>query len=337
MFGVNVERARAAGSRLAEALRGIEPDPFIDPRLYPRASADRETVVMYFLVMVAMDHRLSRPGRPYEGLVDGELYHGADLLYRLGAKKLEEDPDFFTAERLARVTERDVVEWLSAPKPRGGVARPPDPGVRAWLLRDIGVKLAKLYGGEAYRLVAESHGLLRGERGVEGFIDRLKVFRAYQDPVEKKPFLLAKFLERRGILEVRDPWNKEVPVDNHLARIAVRIGAVTLDDEAIEKIAAGVEFTWEEDVLIRTAARMAYKEAARAGGVDPFIMDDMLWLYGRSCCTRERPACIYGCTEECERIGGCRGGKALLEDLCLARADRRYLVNEHVYLNTWYY
>ncbi len=336
-FGVDLERARMMGVRLAEALRDIEPDPFTDPKLYPRSSADKETVAMYFLVMVAMDHRLSRPGRPYEGLVDGEFYHGADLLYRLGAKKLEEDPDFFSAERLASITEKEVMEWLSAPKPGGGIATPPDPALRAWLLRDLGYKLKKLYDGSAYMLVAESSGLLRGEKGVEGFIDRLKVFRAYQDPVEKKAFLLAKFLERRGILEIRDPWNKEVPVDNHLTRIAVRVGAVTLDNEALEKIAAGVEFTWEEDVMIRTAARIAYKEASRAGGVDPFIMDDMLWLYGRHCCKRDRPVCIYGCTEECARIGGCRGGRGVLDDICLARTDRRYLVNEHVYLNTWYY
>ncbi len=337
MFGVDWGRARILGSRLAGLLKSLQPDDFTDPRFYPPRSADRETVTSYFLVMVAMDHRLSRPGRPYEGLVDGEFYHGADLLYRLGAKRLEEDPDFFTAERLERVTVDEVAGWLTAPRPGGGYARPPDPEVRARLLRDLGRVLRGLFGGSAYSLVAESGGRLRGRPGEKGFIDLLKAFVAYQDPVEKKAFLLAKFLERRGVLRVADHWNKEVPVDNHLTRIALRTGALRVDGEALEKIAAGVPFSWEEDVMVRVAARAAYKEAARAGGVDPFVMDDILWLYGRACCTRDRPVCLYGCTPECERIGGCEGGRGVLDDLCLARLDRRYLVSEHNYLDTWYY
>ena len=336
MFGVDWERSRLLGARLSKILPSLEVDAFTDTRFYPPRSADKETVTSYFLVMVAMDHRLSRPGRPYEGIVDGEFYHGADLLYRLGAKKLEEDPDFFTAERLERVTVDEVVSWLSAPRP-GGVARPPDPEVRARLLRDLGRVLRRLFGGSAYRIVEESGGRLRGRPGEKGFIDLLKSFIAYQDPVEKKAFLLAKFLERRSVLRFADHWNKEVPVDNHLTRIALRTGALRVDEEALEKIAAGIPFSWEEDVMIRAAARAAYKEAARAGGVDPFIMDDLLWLYGRACCTRDRPVCLYGCTEECRRIGGCLGDRGLLDDLCLARSDRRFLVNEHNYIDTWYY
>ena len=338
MFGVNYERSRALGVRLAKALSRLEVDTFQDTRYYPPPQADKETVARYFIVMVAMDHRLSRPGRPYEGVVDGEFYHGADLLYRLGSKKLEEDPDFFSPERLAGVTVDEVKKWLTAEKPGGGKVSPPDPHVRAWLLRDLGQKLLRLYDGLAYRIVEASMGYLRHRPGKEGFIDALKVFKAYQDPVEKKAFLLAKFLERRGVLQVMDPYNKEVPVDNHLVRIAVRVGAVSLDQEALERIAAATPFSWEEDVMIRTAARTAYKEAARAGGVDLFVMDDLLWAYGRACCTRENPACIAGCTRKCEEIGGCtEEGESILADLCLARKDRRYLVNEHNYLDTWYY
>jgi len=336
MFGVNVERAVAIGRLLRPVRHNLFLDDFTDPRLYPPPDAPRETVAMYFLVMVAMDHRLSRPGRPYEGYVDGEFYHGADLLYRLGAKKLEEDPEFFTAERLSQVTAKDVEEWLSAEGPGGRRARAPDPEIRARLLRDLGVKLGALYGGSAYRIVVESRGHLR--RGVgEGFIDRLKVFTAYQDPVEKKPFLLAKFLERRGVLPVGDPWNKEVPVDNHLARIAVRWGIVELDEEALEKIAAGVEFSPEEDVMLRYAARLAYRVVSQESGIEPFALDDFLWMFGRKCCTREAPACRSGCTAPCARLGACSGATCLFASKCRAAGDPRYMVNEHKFLDTWWY
>ena len=329
--GVDWDQASRIGRLLRPLSHRVEIDDFTDPRYYPPPGTPREELVRYFLVMVAMDHRLSRPGRPYEAIVDGELYHGADLLYRLGMKKFEEDPGFFSPKRLARVTVDEVKEWL-----RAGRARPPDPEVRAGLLRDLGRKLLALYEGEAYRIIVESRGMLRAGVG-EGFIDRLKVFAAYQDPVEKKAFLLAKFLERRGVLPVHDPWNKEVPVDNHLARIAVRTGIVWVDDETLEKIAGGVEFTPEEDVMLRYATRVAYKAVAREAGIDPFILDDFLWMFGRRCCTREAPTCRSECRSRCSAIGGCRASRCILEPACLASREIKYLVPEHRFLDTWWY
>ncbi|MDK2384426.1 MAG: iron-sulfur cluster loop, partial [Candidatus Korarchaeota archaeon] len=91
----------------------MEPDPFTDPRFYPPPSDDEEAVARYFLVMVAMDHRLSRPGRPYEARLEDGFYHGADLLYRLGMEKYLEDPGFFAPSRLASITAEEVASWLT--------------------------------------------------------------------------------------------------------------------------------------------------------------------------------------------------------------------------------
>jgi hypothetical protein len=332
---VNYDRARKFGEAIAPIIAKMPLDAFTDERYYPPATADRETVSMYFLVMVAMDHRLSRPHKPYEGVVDGEFYHGADLLYRLGAKALSEDPDFFTADRLARISEDDVRRWLGV-RSNNKVIEPPDTHLRALLLRDLGMKLKILFNGSAYNLIVESGGFLKDKWG-GGFINLLKVFRAYQDPVEKKAYLLAKFLERRGVLRVADPHNKEVPVDNHLTRIALRLGLVNVDSDTLESIAYGRPFTWEEDVELRLAVRMAYKEAARAGGLDPFILDDFLWLFGRKCCTRDSPVCRAGCRDDCRRLGVCNAGNCVLASLCRAYEDPRYLVPEHNYIDTWYY
>ncbi|MEM1927840.1 MAG: hypothetical protein QXS85_03790 [Acidilobaceae archaeon] len=313
-------------SRISEASRVIgalvssmEVDRFLDSSLYPPPSASRRLVVQYFLVMVAMDHRLSRPGRPYEGYVDGRLYHGADLLYRLGSMRLREDPGFFEAERLARVTAREVREWLELPS---GVASLPDPDVRAELLRDLGVKLLRLYDGDPFLLISESRGFLKN-RG-SGLIELLRVFKAYNDPVEKKAYLLAKFLERREVVSFLDPYNKEVPVDNHLVRIALRLGLVDVDSSLLEKIAYGVEFSENEDVLLRLATRISYRKLAIRAGLDPFILDDFLWSFGRSVCKRETPACKAG--RECP-----------LSSICKARSNALYMVPEHRFLETWWY
>ena len=333
---VDEGRARAVGRALGPAVRSVPLDPFDDPRYYPPRGASKRDVAAYFLVMVAMDHRLSRPGRDYEGVVDGELYHGADLLYRLGSKRFAEDRSFFEAERLAKVTTRDVLEWLTARGRDGREVRPPDPDVRAELLRDLGSKLLKLYDGDPYLLVAESGGYLR--RGVgDGFVDRLKVFKAYQDPVEKKAFLLAKFLERRGVLPVQDPQDKELPIDNHLTRIAIRTGIVDVDRNTLERIALGDEFEPFEDVQLRMAARLAYRLVAQSAGVDPFALDDFLWTFGRRCCTLEAPSCVRGCDARCEGAGGCSAGRCVLAGVCRASADKLYMVPEHRFLETWWY
>lgn len=325
---INREVAERFGEVMSSIVAKIPRDPFTNPDLYPPESASKREVVAYFLVMVAMDHRLSRPGRPYEAVVDGKLFHGADLLYKLGAKKLSEDPGFFTAERLSKIGVEDVRRWLSA-----GNARPPDPEIRAELLRDLGEKLLKIYGGDPFELVLEARGRLRD--GARGFLSAIKTFKAYQDPVEKKAFLLAKFLERRGVLEILDQHNKEVPVDNHLVRIAVRVGLVEVDRETLERIAAGIEFSEEEDVMVRLAVRRAYKEAAAAGGIDPFVMDDLLWSFGRECCSRERQTCRHSCSAGCSRIGGCNGG-CILSPICRAYREPLYMVPEHKYYGYWY-
>jgi hypothetical protein len=144
-------------------------------------------------------------------------------------------------------------------------------------------------------------------------------------------------LERRGVFIINDPYNKEVPVDNHLVRIALRLGIVEVDRETLEKIAAGIEFSWEEDVLLRLSAREAYKLVSMASGLDPFILDDFLWTFGRKCCTRERPVCIRGCDESCLRAKGCRGGGCGLRHVCSAYENPLLMVPEHNYRNTWYY
>ncbi|ABM80641.1 hypothetical protein [Hyperthermus butylicus] len=322
-------------ARVAEVFKPIvksyasSPDTFTDPRFYPEPSADSETVALYFLVMVAMDHRLSRPGRPYEAVIDGEKFHGADLLYRLGMLKLERDPDFFTADRLERITPEEVRAWLCV-----GSVCPPDPALRASLLRDLGRKLRLLYGGSALRLLEESRGLLHSwDPDSPGFVERLRVFEAYGDPVEKKAMLLAKFLERRGLLRIRDPWNKRVPVDNHVVRIALRLGLVVLEEPLRIKAERKEDFTPWEDIAVRIAVREAWHYVATRTEVDDFLLDDILWTMGRKVCIHGRPKC-----SNCQSHIICRGGsRCLLAGICPVGLGAAEAIDEPVFYDTWWY
>jgi hypothetical protein len=314
MIGIDTRSIERVARILSKHGVKLEKLDLYDQRFYPPRDTDRELVLRYFLVMVAMDHRLSRPGKPYEACLSDGCYHGADLLYRLGMKMFNENPGFFSPENLSRITREDVLNWLSI-----GEIRPPDPEIRAFLLRDLGTKLSKLYDGRVERILELSNNRLRGVNGGYGLIDLLRVFRAYADPVEKKALLFAKFIIGRGLFKPVDEM--DVAVDNHLTRIAIRLGMIMISGELWDKIRRGVEVSKEEDVLIRFFVRRAYRELSRKIGIDPGVIDDHFWIMGRSICVRDKPLC----------------DKCVFKNICLARRNTSFMVNEHTFYNTWYY
>lgn len=305
-------------------------DTFSDERYFPSQNEGQEIIAHYMFFMVAIDHRTSRPDRPFEGMIEGEFEHGADALYRLAMLKFRDDPDFFTPKRMKDISISDVKKWLTIKEPKEITI--PDPEIRTFLLRDAANKLNKLYNGSLLDLINDSKGYLYSELE-GGFIERLHVFRAYEDPVEKKSFLLAKFLERRNILIVKDKDNASVPVDNHLIRIAVRIGLVDVD-KSIEKYFVAWENEADRylDILIRLPIRRSYEIASKMAGLSPFALDDLLWMLGRKICIRDSPRCDEGVIKVMN-IKSCP-----FRDICEAYTKKEKLSwNEHYYYNTWYY
>lgn len=308
--------ARAVG----RVLETFPKDDFSNTEYYPPKGADPELTLRYFIFMVAVDHRTSRD-RPFEARIDSRLYHGADLLYRLGSRKFFEDPEFFAPERMSRIRVEEVLDWLSIRSESEAVGVW-DPAVRANLLRDLGSGLIKWFEGSVSNVIKASNGYLKRGNS-QGLIHIMRRFKAYSDPVEKKAYLFVKFVERRGLLNINDPWNKEVPVDNHLTRVALRLGLVIPEESIVRKIRGRTSFTWAEDVALRLAVRAAYKALSRIANVDPLHLDDFLWYFGRKVCTREAPACA-------------RGVECPLADVCPSR-DALEKLTEHYYLNTYYY
>jgi hypothetical protein len=286
-----------------------------DEKFYPPVKDDAENVIRYFMVMVAMDHRLSRPGRLYYACLEDGCYKGADLLYRLGMKKYEDDPEFFSPDKLSTITIEEVRSAFSA-----GESSPVDVEIRTMLLRDLGVKLAKLYDSSATKLLQRSNNKIRGNLIEPGLLDNLRIFRAYEDPVEKKSMLLAKFLIARGYFKPVD--QPDVAVDNHLSRIAYRLGLVMVSGTIWDKIKNKEEVTFEEDILLRLTIRRAYRHVAERAKLSPMNIDDFFWIMGRSTCLRDSPPV-------CE--------KCLFKGFCKARNHSAFMVTEHTYYNTWYY
>ena len=330
MCMINYERVREVARSLSRLRSKIQAkvDMFEDPNYYPSRGIDNNILVTYFLVMVAMDHRLSRPGRPYEAVLEGRKYHGADLLYRLGKKMLDSNASFFEPHNLEQVTEHDIMKWLCI-----GKVCPPDPRIRAMLLRDLGYKLRVLYNNEPLKLISESKHLLHSWYGANlGFVEHLKNFYAFNDPVEKKAMLLAKFLERRGVLKIKDSENKRVPVDNHLARIGLRLQLIYIDRNIYDKILRRVEVSPWEDICIRITLREAWHKIAVESGLDDFVLDDLLWSMGRRTCIQQFPRC-----NDCSSGLECENGSCIFHSICPVGLGEAPPIDEHLYTDTWWY
>jgi hypothetical protein len=192
-------------------------------------------------------------------MVDGRgPFSGSELMWELGLRAHGREPGgLLRAERLASASADDVARWFQA---EGETVA--DPSRRAGLWRDLAARLGAAYDGSARALLAASSGRLGGR---EGLVARLAGFDAYSDPVAKKAFLFAKICERRGWLDVADPEAWEVSADNVLMRLALRSGLVS--PGPLERV--------------RPATRVALKDLARAAGLSPPVLDDMLWELGR--------------------------------------------------------
>ena len=240
-----VDAQSRAAARVRELAAAYEPPTFAE---CPGPEAA--------LFLCAIDHRTGY-ARPH--LVAGRgPYAGSEILWHSGCLAERLRPGTLTAASLRAVGADEVEELFRAEEETiAGAA------LRARLWRDLSAGLLDRYGGSAERLIESAAGRLGGR---DGLLARLAGFEAYSDPLQKKSQLFAKIAARRGWLEVRDPESWEVSADNVLMRLALRAGLV--------------EPGQEPDAL-RAATREAFKGVALEAGVEPPLLDDLLWERGR--------------------------------------------------------
>ena len=207
------------------------------------------------LFLCAIDHRTGYRGRY---LVDGRgPFEGSALLWEVALRAARRRPGLLTAAHLAAVDEAEVASIF-----RIGGETVADPARRAALWRDLAAGLASEYGGSGASLLAAADRRLGGPGGL---LARLARFDAYADPLQKKAQLVAKICARRGWFAPTDPEHWEVSADNVLMRLALRSGLVEPGE--------GDE--------VRASTRDAFKRVAAAAGIEPPVLDDLLWELGR--------------------------------------------------------
>lgn len=261
---INRERLR----ELAEIVKNLKYSPlsFDNPELFPEV--DDYVYPNYVFFMVSIDHRT--------GFEIEWKYRGSDLLFYLARRKQREVKDFFTAKNLIRITSSDVKSIFSF---QGKTVA--DPEERAFLLRDCADKLLKYHQGDFMNLLRDS------EFSVENVIEELRKFRAYEDPLRKKSYLLLKILKRQGF---RIKGKIGFPVDNVLVNLALSAEIVQPRDEIMEKIEKGEVLSEKESYELREEVSKALNELSEISGIEADILDDVLWTYGREIHRRGKTA-----------------------------------------------
>uniref|UniRef100_A0A7C3RLX0 Uncharacterized protein n=1 Tax=Archaeoglobus fulgidus TaxID=2234 RepID=A0A7C3RLX0_ARCFL len=243
---------------LAGILRRMKYTPitFDNPELFPEP--DSFIYPNYVFFMVAIDHRT--------GFDVDFRYHGSDLLFYLARKKQLEEREFFTARNLVKIDAECIRKTFIF---RGKTVAKPEE--RAFLLKDCAEKLLKYYEGDFMNLLS------RADFMVENILPRLKIFKAYEDPLMKKSFLLLKILKRQGFVRGK----LKFPVDSVLVEIAVSSGILILPEEIMEKINAGTMLSIKETNFLRELTQKSLMLVSERAGIEADIIDDLLWAFGR--------------------------------------------------------
>ena len=317
-------------------------DKFNNPKHFPPSDADKKETANFFFFITAIDHRTHPKEGHFEGIVEGELFHGADLLWALARKKQRENKDLLTPEYLQNVTELDIKQWFSVEKPTKKIIK--NPQSRVVLLKDCAKKLLRFYDGDTNNIIKKSHGYIIKKEGQDrGLLNLLKDFKAYEDPLNKKSYLLMKFLERRGILSIRDPENINIPVDNILIRVSLRSGILdVLDNDLKIRLKKNLPINKKEEFEIRKTTLECFKKISSYMKLSPFLVDDILWEFGRCSCRKDKPLCTTQINENfcqafrllknkqannCVFYNGCKGGSLI----------SKYRLYKEPNYKTWYY
>ena len=323
---------------IAEILGRVQlrTDPFIRK---PRGSDEKRREAEYWFYMIAICHAT----RTLEGFLDGKWLRGNDYLLLAARRRLDADPSFFDAERMARITGRDLRAAISddGSPIHSKLDRVQE---RVDLLHDCAEVLLRDFAGDVMKIYALSGGYVAPVRG-KGLLDLLARFKAYSDPVRKKSFLLLMFLDEAGVWKVRDPEKLSLAIDYHLMRIALRSGAIRiLDPRLAAKVKERKPVTEKEDEVVREAAKSAYRFMSHKPGLNVFSLDSLLWNIGRTCCFYEHdPICG---AQRCWKQGKCTllqrtsykcSGRCPLDGICLGSRDQEHRQYWETNIYTSYY
>jgi hypothetical protein len=296
---------------LANFLKKNAPKTYYDFSLERPDVEDIDLLTNYLGAVIALDYgfwRLEKGKFRIDYYVwQGKQLKGATFLWTKSKLKSNEDPFFFTTKQLANLSREDFYKWL---EDSSGSIPFKDPDKRYSLILDYGQKLSRV--GSLQKVYEKVKGNLRR------FVYAMEDFAAYSDfPFCKKAHLLCKIMERiRKWKMVEDPDFKKIPpIDYHLMNIAWKLGIVKLPSLTEQKLGNYKLLPSGHEFVMRFKCVEAYGELASHSGLDPYKIDDIMWMESRKNCQEEPYTC----------------NKCLFDAICLKDKTGFPLVETHRY------
>jgi hypothetical protein len=253
LVDVNVERCKQVAHALT--LIGV-PEP-------TETWSDASTQVAYDLAtlnlgLVAVCHQTQR----LEGFIEGKHRRGWDFLQTQFLNFAKSNCDFASPGGLRNATAELLTEVLDCDQQltTSDIAR------RAELLRNCGTvleqfkvnSLTDLYEQSGRRIYADGSGM----------IDMLAKFEAFTDPVLKKSLFLLGLNGATCGWKYEDASLLDPPVDYHEVRGHLRIGTITVIDDALrDALNRHVAVGESADIAIRSSVTRAIQLVSDASGL----------------------------------------------------------------------
>jgi hypothetical protein len=283
---------------------------YSNTEFYPDLSYGYDLVSNYLFFMVLMDYSFS--GSIFYGYVDGKYYYGSRLFWRLGKLIFDEDPKFFSLEYTSNLDRSFFERMFNYGEIYGFETIDVDRRIK--MVRDVAKRIMSEYGNSILDVVYASSNYLY--RNGSGFIERLKKFMGFDDPVEYKALLLAKMLFRKGVTSFNDFDNIHFPVNGSILPFILRCGLIHLDDEFMNKIVQS-QLTFSEDYALRIRTRECLDFVSKVSGREPMVIHDFLDLFTSYCCTSQNINCVTHYCNGCPLSSflSC-GGECFLKRIC---------------------
>ncbi len=225
---------------------------------------------------------------PIFGLIDGKKTKGSDLLWKVSMKAFEKNPEVFSPEHLAEITQEELLEKIFADD--NGPISFPDRFVRLDLTKAFGEWFVEKEIRPADIVLWAN----KSEEPLQTFLSLLKWIPGYnEDPLEKKNLLLAMAMANRPekFIEARDFYNWLPIVDYHLMRISLRLGLVDLHKNEIDENEKRQFVSAEVEKDIRTSVFDAFVFLIRESGRGMPFVDELMWSARKYCPEMEEPDC----------------------------------------------
>lgn len=232
--------------------------------------------------------RQGRYDQPLIAVINGSLQKGSMYLFHAYRRALEEQPEIFTPQRQACITESEMRTLLRA-----------DDGTCPMPALELHVQQARQYGMDMISLGLTPEAILQeslaSEMPLETFVNQLDQIGGYkEDPLRKKTTLLALILNQRPEKFLVFGKN-EAPapvIDYHLMRSCLRTGLVEVTDRDLrERLTDRREILEADEWAVRWASYRTVEQVVRLSGKSMGAVDWFFFNARRRCPEMSDPVC----------------------------------------------